>query len=289
MLRTLLIGALAVVAGSATAAAQGRPCGPVDHARAIHQAWLKKTPVASPGRELGMEEAVCQQRRLVQLMSQTLGPRAGYKVGLTSQAAQQALGVSTPVVGVMLQKMFLESGARIRTQYAARPIVEADLVVVVGDGAINEAKTPSEVARHLRALHPFIELPDLVVAEGQPLTGAVVVAIDVGARLGVLGKPVKMRSDPEFVDALAKMMVKLSDDQGRELSAAPGAAILGHPLNAVMVLAEELKRRGERLKPGDRISLGSFGRPVPPPRGRTLTASYAGLPTGPMSVSVTFR
>lgn len=284
-----MAGAIAALVGTTTAAAQGRPCGPVDHARAIHQAWLKKTPAASPGRELAMDEAICHQRRLVQLMSQTQGARAGYKVGLTSQAAQQALGVSTPVVGVMLQKMFLSDGTRLRTQYAARPIVEADLVVVVDDGAINDAKTPAEVARHLRALHPFIELPDLVVAEGQPLTGAVVVAIDVGARLGVLGKAVKMRSDAEFVDALAKMMVKLSDDQGRELSAAPGAAILGHPLNAVIVLAEELKRRGEKLKPGDKISLGSFGRPVPPPRGRTLTASYAGLPTGPMSVSVTFR
>ncbi|MBM3524128.1 MAG: hypothetical protein FJX57_14335 [Alphaproteobacteria bacterium] len=189
----------------------------------------------------------------------------------------------------MLQKMFLSDGARIGIQYAARPVVESDLVVVVDSAAINEARSPNDVARHLRAIHPFIELPDLVVTEGQPVTGPVVVAINVGARLGVLGKAVKMRSDAEFVDALAKMSVKLTDDQGRELSAAPGAAILGHPLNAVVVLADELKRRGERLKPGDRISLGSFGRPVPPPRGRTLTATYTGLPTGPMSVSVTFR
>lgn len=280
---------VAFLLGAGPAAAQGRPCGSVDHARTLHQAWLKKAPAASPGRELGMDEAICHQRRLAQLLGQTQGPRVGYKVGLTSQAAQQALGVSSPVVGVMLQKMFLSDRARIGIQYAARPIVESDLVVVVGNPAINDARTPAEVARHLRAIHPFIELPDLVVAEGQPVTGPVVVAINVGARLGVLGKAVKMRSDAEFVDALAKMAVKLADDQGRELSAAPGAAILGHPLNAVVVLAEELKRRGERLKAGERISLGSFGRPVPPPRGRTLTATYTGLPTGPMSVSVTFR
>lgn len=289
MRATFLAGSLASLLIATAAGAQTKPCGPVDHARAIHQAWVKKQSAQSPGRELGMDEAICHQRRLVAWLSQSQGPRAGYKVGLTSQAAQQALGVATPVVGVMLQKMFREDGARVRTQFAARPIVEADLVAIVGDAAINDARTPADVARHIRAIHPFIELADLVVAEGQPLTGPVIVAIDVGARLGVLGKAVTMRSDAEFVDALAKMQVKLSDDEGRELAAAPGAAILGHPLNAVIVLAEELKRRGERLKPGDKISLGSFGRPIPPPRGRTLTASYTGLPTGPMSVKVSFR
>ena len=286
---TFLVTCLAGLLVTAAANAQTKPCGPVDHARAIHQAWIKKQPAQSPGRDLGMDEAICHQRKLVQLMSQSLGPRTGYKVGLTSPAAQQAFGVTAPVVGVMLQKMFLGDGARVRVQYGARPIVEADLVVVVGDARVNDAKTPGDVARSLRTLHPFIELADLVVADGQPLTGPVIVAIDVGPRLGVLGKAVPMRSDAAFVDALAQMQVKLRDDQDRELSAAPGAAILGHPLNAVIVLAEELKRRGERLKPGDRISLGSFGRPVPPPRGRTLTASYDGLPTGPMSVKVTFR
>ncbi len=285
---SLVVG-LASLIIAAAANAQTKPCGPVDHARAIHQAWLKKQSAQSPGRELGMDEAICHQRKLVSLLSQSQGPRTGYKVGLTSLAAQQALGVATPVIGVMLQKMFLQDGARVHAQFAARPIVEADLVAIVGDGAINAAKTPAEVARHVRAIHPFIELADLVVAEGQPLTGPVIVAINVGARLGVLGKAVTMRSDAEFVDALAKMQVKLSDDDGRELAAAPGAAILGHPLNAVIVLAAELKRRGGRLKPGDKISLGSFGRPTPPPRGRTLTATYAGLPSGPMSVKVTFR
>jgi 2-keto-4-pentenoate hydratase len=57
----------------------------------------------------------------------------------------------------------------------------------------------------------------------------------------------------------------------------------------VIFIAEELKRRGSALKPGDRLSLGSFGRPLVPQAGQKLTARYEGLPSGPLSVSVSFR
>jgi 2-keto-4-pentenoate hydratase len=285
----IVVVAFAAALATPAAAQRAKPCGPVDHAAAIHAKWLKKESAPSPGASLGMDEAVCHQRRLVELQSKSEGARIGYKVGLTSPAAQQQFGVSTPVVGVLTKKMILADGARVPVIYGARPVVEADMLVTVGDAKINDVRTPLEVARHLRSWQPFIELPDLVIAEGQPLTGAVIVAINVGARRGVAGKPIAMRKDQASVDAFGSMQVSLVDDQGRELAKAPGAAILGHPLNAVVVLADELKRRGTRLKPGDVISLGSFGRPTQPLRGRGFTANYDGAPGGKASVTVWFR
>ena len=78
------------------------------------------------------------------------------------------------------------------------------------------------------------------------------------------------------------------DGGGRELDAARGEVILGHPLNAVMWLAADLKHAGVTLKPGDLLSLGSFSKALPAHAGTTVRVVYEGLPGTP-AVSVRFR
>jgi 2-keto-4-pentenoate hydratase len=47
-------------------------------------------------------------------------------------------------------------------------------------------------------------------------------------------------------------------------------------------------RAGEKLKPGDLLSLGSL-KAVPPQAGQTITVRYEGLPAGPIKASIHFR
>jgi 2-keto-4-pentenoate hydratase len=56
----------------------------------------------------------------------------------------------------------------------------------------------------------------------------------------------------------------------------------------VLWLMEELHRTGERLKPGDFISLGSI-KAIPLPPAKAVTVRYDGLPGGSISASVRFR
>jgi 2-keto-4-pentenoate hydratase len=135
---------------------------------------------------------------------------------------------------------------------------------------------------------PFIELPDLVVAEGEKLSASLIVSLNVGARLGVVGKGIPAQATPEFAAALAAMRVVMTDQKGKELASAKGAAILDHPLNAVLWLVQDLERSGIRLKPGDRLSLGSFAPPMRPVPGMNVTVRYEGLPGNP-AVSVRFK
>ena len=256
-------------------------CPEASEVDALAEAWLAREPAQAIVAGAPMAEAMCAQGMLVERLSETLGPPVGYKAGLTSPATQERFGVSSPLHGVLLEGMMLDDGAAVPTGFGARGIVEADLVVVVGDAAINDAATPEEVMAHLSAIRPFIELADLVVAEGQPLDASVIAAIDVGARLGVLGAEIE--ATPEMTDALASMTVRLTNDAGETLSEAPGSAVLGHPLNAVTFLTGA----GIELRPGDLISVGSFGPPQQPAPG-ALTARYDGLPGSP-AVSVTFE
>ena len=243
-------------------------------------------PNSGLAKEMSMEEAARIRDGLVAELAASHGKVVGYKAGLTNPAVQKRFGTNSPVRGVLLEKMLLDDGAEVPVKFGAIPFFEADLVVVVKDEGINQARTPADVIKHLASIRPFIELPDLVTAKEQPLTAAVITSFNVGARLGVLGKPVAPA--PEMVEALGKMTVVMRDQDGKELARVPGAAILGHPLNAVVWLADDVARSGGRLRAGDVLSLGSFTPPNFQKAGMTITVTYEGLPGNP-SVSVRFK
>jgi 2-keto-4-pentenoate hydratase len=246
---------------------------------------LQTLPI--PATAMTPEGAACAQRKLVAALAPTHGKVVGYKAGLTNPAVQQRFGINSPLKGTLLEKMILPGGATVPAKFGARPFVEPDLVVEVGSAAIHDARTPVEVLTALRSVRPFIELPDMLVEDPSKITAPILLANNVGARLGVLGAAVPVRADEAFAEALKTMRVRSTDASGKELGAAPGAAILGHPLNAVIWLAAELKKQGITLKVGDLLSLGAFGN-LPANAGATLTVTYEGLPGNP-AVSVSFR
>jgi 2-keto-4-pentenoate hydratase len=275
MLATL-VGTMPAVAAEDCAAIAARAAA----------AWRATTTVSGLA-GIDAATAACVQKTLVRDLAPDLGPPVGYKVGLTGKAMQERLGVDHPVSGVLLQRMLREPGAPVPAGYAARPLVEADLIAVIGDAGVNQARTPAEVLAHLSALRPFIELADLALPPDQKPTAESIAAVNVGARLGVLGEPIAI--EPGLAERLATMKVSLTDGTGKVLAEAPGAAILGHPLNAVIWLAQDLAARGEALQPGQLVSLGSFGPPVLPVPGGTVTARYDGLSAAPVSLSVRFE
>jgi 2-keto-4-pentenoate hydratase len=258
---------------------------------ALFDAYVAKTPGANPE---GLNEAdgACTRAKLNALLAKRYGAVVGYKAGLTNPAVQKRFNYDKPVWGVLYEGMLLGNGAVVEAGFGARPLYEADMLVRVKSGAINQAKTPAEVLDAIDQVIPFIELPDLMVQAPPKLNGPAVGAINVGARMGVMGQPIEIpRYRAEryaLLDALRDMTVILADGHGAELARGKGSDILGHPLNAVVWLAEALAKDGRAMKPGDLISLGSFSPLLPPKAGAGASATYFGLP-GATPVSVTFK
>lgn len=250
--------------------------------------YFAKRPNRTIGAGLTLDEARMAQRKFVARLTPQLGARVGFKIALTSKAAQESAGASQPVRGVLLQEMLLENTAKLSTNYGTHPIWEPDLLVVVKDAGINRAKTLLEVCAHLSEIIAFVELPDRIVADSQKVDGNLILAINGGARLGVMGQRMKIDPSSEFVTALGEMAVTATDAHGVELVKADGRALLGHPLNPVLWLIQDLAKTGEKLKSGDLISLGSFARPQDPVAGQHVTVRYVGLPAGELRVSVEF-
>ncbi|MBP0021511.1 MAG: hydratase [Cyanobacteria bacterium SBLK] len=236
-----------------------------------------------------LTEAECQQRGAIALLRVVMGNPIGYKVAATSKKVQEIVGSDRPLVGVLLAEMLLHNGATIAVNSGGSLIYEVDLLVTVGDERINEAETIADVAAHLQNIIPFIEVPDLMLPRGSSLSPELLVAMNVGVRWGVKGEEIPVQATPEFIEALAQMTVTLENASGEILTEAQGRDILGHPFNSVLFLVKHLRDRGKRLKAGDVISLGTFGRFHFAASGEWGIARYQGLPGGDRTVEVFFE
>jgi 2-keto-4-pentenoate hydratase len=249
--------------------------------------WQSKRPArALP--VSNVQDAACARDKIVTALGRSQGRVVGYKAGLTAKAVQERFKADGPVSGVLFEAMILPDGAAVPAAYGARPVWEADMLLVVKDEGINAATTPEAALRHISGMRPFIELPDLALAPTETLDGTQLLAINVAARLGVAGPEVPLSSNKDTIDLLAATKIVATDASGATLAESTGAATLGNPLNAVVWLVQDLAKSGRSLKAGDLISVGSFTPLTPPKPGQEVTVRYEGFPGTP-KVSVRFQ
>ena len=253
---------------------------------ALYAAYQARTPAATP-EGLSTADGECTRAKFQVLLGQQLGAPVGYKAGLTNPAVQKRFSADAPVWGMLYAPMLLPEDSTVDAAFGARALYEADLLVRVSSSAVNQATTPMQVLAAIDQVIPFIELPDLMVQAPPKLNGAAVAAINVGARLGVVGKPIAVEATPAFSDRLRDMEVLLMAN-GSEVDRGKGSDVLEHPLNAVVWLARDLAKHGLAMKPGDLISLGSFSKLMPPKPGLAVQVIYQGLPGTPM-VAVNYK
>lgn len=272
----------------ATFALSAHAACPTDIDTALMAArYANLQPAPNPQSDMTLADAACGREKFTAFLTQNYGKAIGYKAALTNPAIQKRFNYPNPVRGTLFGTM-LQDGAEIPAKFASWPLVEADMVMEVANGGINQATTPLDALRHISRIYPFIELADMIVENPGKLTAPNFVYLNAGARLGVLGKPIEVKATSELVEALVNMTVKLADQDGKEIEANKGTAILGQPLNAVLWLVRDLKASGILLKKGDLLSLGSFSRPQPPKPGTGVRVTYEGLPGNP-TVGVRFK
>ncbi len=249
----------------------------------------KPVPVVSPN--LTLQEAMMVQEAFVSRIESVYGPPVGYKAGLTSPPAQKKFGVTHPLLGVLLEKMLIrKTNLLMDARFGVLPLTEGDLVVRVGSDAINTAGSNHEIMAGLDAVFPFIELPDLFYQKGTKLNGPALAAINVAARYGLLGNPIRLEPTDEWEKRLGTFTLEILDKNGKKLASGKGSNLLGHPLNVVRWIRDTLKMKGKKLKKGDLLSLGTITKLMPAKPGMTIRARYSGLdPNGPVEISVSFK
>ena len=248
------------------------------------------TPIKGISGDITLDEAYCSQEKYVQALKSINGKVIGYKVGFTGKATQERFKINTPATAVLFKHMFIKNGSSIDKNFGHRTLIEPDLMMIVKNSNIMNAKNPLEASNYISSIHPFMEIPALQIAEDEPMTGAVIVAINMVATKMVMGPGVLMQSTPEFIQSLATMETIFEDEKGNIIQNSPGSSLMGNPMNVVMWLIKDFNKRGITLYAGDRISLGSVGKLFPLKEGnKTYTYTLKGISEIPVKSQITIN
>lgn len=238
------------------------------------------------GSNLSDADAECARRKVVEaLEGEVLGKRIGYKAAFSHPEIMKAMKVSEPSWAVMFDKFMLENGATVPEGFGAETGYEPELVAVVKDAALSDAKTPLEALQHISQVVPYLELVDTLVSDKSANS---LIATNIAFRGGVLGTPIDVEPTQAFLDMLGEVTVVeilTKDGEDKEVGRANGAELMGHPVNVAMWMAQRLKRDGVTLKPGDLLDLGGYVGPGPMQPGSTVTVKYLGFPGNPTVVA----
>ena len=195
----------------------------------------------------------------------------GLKVGLTSRAVQQQLGVDQPDFGILFDDMEVLNGADVPMMRLLQPKVEAEVAFVVGRDLAGNAPSYGEFLACVAHALPAIEIVDSAIADWK-ITLVDTVADNASSGLFVLGdQPVDLGRL-----SLGSLGMELKKN-GQVVSTGSGAACLGHPLRAAFWLARAMATRGQGLKCGQVILSGALGPMQPVTAGDLVQVSIGAL------------
>lgn len=248
------------------------------------------TPITGISGDISLEDAYCSQKKYINILKSLNGKPIGYKVGFTGKSTQERFKIKTPATAILFEHMFIKNGSSIDKNFGHRTLIEPDLMMIVKDSGIMNATNAIEASKHISSIHPYMELPALQIAKGEPITGAVIVAINMVATKMVMGPGILMQSNPEFIESLASMQTVFQDEMGTIIQKSPGSTLMGNPMNVVLWLIEEFNRKGITLKAGDRLSLGSVGKLFPlKENNKTYTYTLKGISEIAPKVEITIN
>src|SRR6188474_1238079 len=107
----------------------GRVCSSADTVQQLADDFFGKRATSAVASNVTAAEALRLQEQFVARLTTRLGGPIGYKVGLVTKEAQQRSGVTSPIRGVLLQRMLLPNHSQVAADYGVNPLVEADLIV----------------------------------------------------------------------------------------------------------------------------------------------------------------
>jgi 2-keto-4-pentenoate hydratase len=195
----------------------------------------------------------------------------GRKIGLTSPAVQQQLGVDQPDFGVLFADMDVTASAEVPSDRLLQPKAEAEIAFVLGadlvDGDLDVAQVRGSVAYAVAAL----EIVDSRVA-GWDIRITDTVADNASSGLFLLGG--LRRTLEEFEPREVTMQLYVN---GEPASQGTGAACLGDPLAALSWLARTARELGDPLLAGQVVLSGALGPMVPAPTGTAVRAEISSL------------
>lgn len=192
----------------------------------------------------------------------------GRKIGLTSLAMQQQLGIDSPDFGYVLDDMVYSDGDTVPAARFISPRVEPELAFVLDRPLRGPGLTRSDALAAVGEVFLALEIIDSRVADWK------ITLVDTVADNASCGAVVLAR-EPLEIDPgqTADMVVDLSRN-GQVVHRGNGAAVMSDPLEPLVWLANTLAAYDEGLEAGEFVLTGSFTGAVAVAVGDDITAHF---------------
>lgn len=249
----------------------------------LTEAQAARVPCAPVRDLIGTDDltaAYAVQQGLVQARIAGGAKVVGRKIGATSEAVQNQLGVDQPDFGYLLDDMDVSADHPISMRTLLQPRVEGEVAFVLA----RDIDPPDGAEITLELVRDAVEvaLPALEIVDSRIADWAIgftdTVADNASSGLFVVGGEGRALDDLEPREVTMSLTVN-----GEERSAGTGAACLGDPLEALRWLAVQAHRFGDPLRAGHLILSGALGPFVPFAPGDRVVATISGF--APLSVT----
>jgi 2-oxopent-4-enoate/cis-2-oxohex-4-enoate hydratase len=211
-----------------------------------------------------------QQRMLARRLD--AGERViGKKIGVTSRAVMNMLGVYQPDFGYLLDGMLVNEGEAIDASTLIQPKAEGEIAFVLKRDLMGPGVSNADVLAATECVMPCFEIVDSRIRDWK-IRIQDTVADNASCGVFVLGD---RAVDPRRIDLSTCGMVL--EKNGEIVATGAGAAALGSPLNAVAWLANTLGRLGIGLKAGEVVLSGALAAMFPAAKGDNFRVSIGGL------------
>ncbi|MXY75801.1 MAG: 2-keto-4-pentenoate hydratase [Acidimicrobiia bacterium] len=245
-------------------------------AEALYAARRNRVPIepltdADPG--MTADDAYAAQTHFASRLLADGDSISGYKLGLTSKAMQQMMGISDPDFGPVLHSMVhdgdLDASAFIQ------PKVEAEIALVLDRPLRGPGVTTLAAARAVGGAVAAIEVVDSRIVDWR-----IKLADTISDLASIGGVVMSSRIVPlDFDLRLVGMTFSLN---GSVVATGAGAAALGNPLTALAWLANTLARHDVTLEEGMFVMTGSLHAAVDVGAGDAVRADFDRL--GPVAL-----
>jgi 2-keto-4-pentenoate hydratase len=227
-------------------------------------------PVTERFPQLGPNDAYAIQEGYAGLRRAAGATLVGRKIGCTSLAIQELFGIDTPDYGHIFSDMVFLDGAAVERDSLIQPMVEPELAFVLSAELRGPGVGREEVLAATHGVAPCLEVIDSRIVDWR------IAFVDTVADNGSSARCVIGELQPLGDHDLAEVEATMRKN-GEVVERAKGAAVLGHPADAVAWLANALAPFGRALAAGDYVLSGSFMTASRASAGDAYTASFGEL------------
>ena len=229
------------------------------------------SPLTSRGFDITIEDAYHIQQRMLARRIEKGEKVVGKKIGVTSKAVMNMLGVGQPDFGYLLDGMVYNEGESIPMASLIQPKAEGEIAFLMNKDLMGPGLTAADILAATEGVMACFEIVDSRIQDWK-IKIQDTVADNASCGVFVLGDKLV---DPKKVDlALCGMVL---EKNGEIVVTGAGAATMASPVNAMVWLANTLGRLGIGLNAGDIVLSGALGAMVPVQAGDSLRCTIGGI------------